>query len=106
MPQFDVHRNLGRSRSLYPYLVIVQSGLLRQWDRRVVIPLAPADPRIMASDRRLNPCVVIQGEAFLVAPQEIGNVPLSALGEVVASLREEAEIVIAAIDWMLNRGFD
>jgi len=105
MPQFDVHRNLGRSRALYPFLIVVQSGLLDRWERRVVVPLSVVDPGVPLPDALLNPVLVVDGRRCILAAQEIGNVPRDALGEVVMNLRDEAETIIGAIDWMLNQGF-
>lgn len=105
MPQFDVHRNLGRSRSRYPFLVVVQSGLLDRWERRVVVPLSIVESDGPVPDALLNPMLTVDGVRCLVAAQEIGNVPRDALGEVVVNLRDEAETVIGAIDWVLNQGF-
>ncbi len=110
MPQFDVHRNLGRSRSRYPFLVVVQSGLLDRWERRVVVPLSTIETDGPVPDALLTPILTLaipplDGVRYLVAAQEIGNVPQEALGERVANLRDEAEITIGAIDWVLSQGF-
>jgi hypothetical protein len=105
MVQFDVHLNLGRSRGLYPYLVVVQSGHMRRWDRRVVVPLAIAEPLSTVPDPKLNPVVIVGDSRAYVAAQEIANVPLDALGDVVANLRDDAETIIGALDWMLSQGF-
>lgn len=105
MAQFDVHLNLGRSRGRYPYLVVVQSGHMRRWERRVVVPLAPADPFSGVPDAKLNPVVIIGDGRFYIAAHEITNVPLEALGDVVANLRDDAETIVGALDWMLSQGF-
>lgn len=105
MPQFDVHRNLGRSRARYPFLIVVQSGLLNRWERRVVVPLSVVEPGGPLPDPLLNPAMTVDGVSCVVAAQEIGNVPLDALGEVVENRRDDAEIIIGAIDWVLNQGF-
>ncbi|HYE00740.1 MAG TPA: CcdB family protein [Alphaproteobacteria bacterium] len=105
MAQFDVHRNLGKSQAQFPLLVIVQSGLLRGWHRRIVVPLARADRFDAPPDPQLNPVIEIDGVAYVVAAHEIANVPLSSLGPVVADLRDRASTVIGAIDWALGQGF-
>lgn len=105
MAQFDVHRNLGRSRAKYPYLIVVQSGLLRGWERRVVVPLALAAALPEGPDEQLNPAVMVQDQQYRVVAHEITNVPLEALGDVVANLAAEAETIISAVDLVLSRGF-
>lgn len=105
MAQFDVHRNRGASRARYPYLVVVQSEMLRAWRRRVVVPLAAGDPFPGVPDSRLNPVFVIDDRRYYLAAQEIANVPMEALGEVATNLKDHATIIIDAIDWMLNQGF-
>lgn len=104
MAQFDVHRNRGESRLRFPLLVIVQSSMLRAWDRRVVVPLAPTAPMLDIVDRRLNPVLTIEGATYHVAAHEIANVPKAALGDLVANVREHAELIVGAIDWLINQG--
>ena len=105
MPQFDVHRNTGTTKAGFPLLVVVQSSLFLARDRRAVIPMAPVD-RVPQPDIRLNPAFMILGQPYLLATQGITNVVKGQLGPVVASLREESERIIDAIDWLINRGWD
>lgn len=105
MAQFDVYRNKGASKVRYPYLVVVQSEMLRSWSRRIVAPLAVSDPFPGVPDARLNPTIIVEGRPLYFAAQEITNVPQEALGEFVSNLRDHATTIIDAIDWMLNQGF-
>ena len=106
MAQFDVHRNPGRSRTLYPYLLEVQSNFLRRSDRRVVIPLGAIGPGLQGPDPRLNPILEVEGSRVLLATQEITNISMDALGEVVCNLRAHADTIVGALDWLLSQGFD
>lgn len=103
MAQFDVHRNNGRSARIYPYLVIMQSGLLRNWDRRIVVPLA-VDP-----GARLIPAIMpelpLEGRPVYFAAHEIANVPRTALGELVANWSDRGDVLIGAMDQVLSRGY-
>lgn len=103
MPQYGVHRNLARSRREFPYFVLVQSGILTFWDRRVVVPFA-ADTGPVAS-RELAPVFVVEGRRVQFAAHQIGNVPRSVLGEVVTNLSDDAEKLLNAIDLVLSRGY-
>jgi hypothetical protein len=71
----------------------------------VVVPLAFANPFPAAPDSQLNPIVIVGNVEFFVASQEIANVPLEAMGDIVANLRDQSETIINAIDWMLCQGF-
>ena len=78
---------------------------MRRWDRRVIVPLAIAEPFSSAPDIKLNPVVIVEGRRCYLAAQEITNVPVDALGVVVGNLQDQAETIIGAIDWMLSQGF-
>lgn len=101
MPQFDVHRNIGASKAAYPYLVVLQSSIFRDRSRWVVIPLAPAGPSLPPNDR-LSPSFILDGKWYGLA---IFNLPKGQLGPVVTNLAAESDTIVAAIDWMMNRGF-
>ncbi len=105
MAQFDVHLNQGASRARYPYLLSVQCGMLRRLKRRVVIPLVPPPPAGGEPDPMLNPVLMVEGRQVLLSTQDITNIPVEALGPVVANLRHDAETIIGAIDWLLNQGY-
>ncbi|WP_235515062.1 CcdB family protein [Sphingomonas sp. Leaf25] len=68
---------------------------------RFVIPLlVPADvPRPIA---RLNPLVTLDGSVLLVATHFAAAVPVRELGDRVASLADEQDRIVAAIDFLLS----
>jgi toxin CcdB len=103
MAQYDVHRNRGRSAGMRPYLIVVQSGLLHRWNRRVVVPLARTDAFEPALD--LNPWVIVAGDRCRLLAHEIANVPIQTLGELVANLDADSDRIVAALDLVLSRGF-
>ncbi|GAA0586272.1 CcdB family protein [Caenispirillum bisanense] len=105
MRQFDVVRNTGRSRTEAPYWLIVQSTAYAAYDRRVVIPLVPAE-RLPLPQRAINPSFEIEGRRVFLHTLNIASLPRQALGEVVASLADQGETIITAIDWLLSRAFD
>ncbi|WP_342235536.1 CcdB family protein [Inquilinus sp. OTU3971] len=104
MPQFDVHRNIGATKAAYPYVVVLQSSLFRDRARWVVIPLAPATPDLPRNDR-LNPIFDLEGRRYGLATLAIFNLPKEQLGPVVANLTAESDTIIAAVDWMMSRGW-
>lgn len=102
MRQYDVLRNLGRSRREFPYFVLVQSGLLKPWERCVVVPLACEAPR--GIHERIAPILAVEGRPLRFAAHLIGNVPRHVLGDVVLNLSDQAETLLNAIDLVLSRG--
>lgn len=104
MAQFDVHANPGASRAGFPYLLVLQSSLFRSGERWVVIPLVPA-ARFPVDDARLNPVFSVEGVPHVLFTMGITNVARERLGAVVASLANESERIIDAVDWMMNRGW-
>ena len=104
MPQFDVHRNIEATKAAYPYLVVLQSSLFRNRSRWVVVPMVPATPDLPGNDR-LNPIFEVEGRRYALATLSILNMPKDRLGPVIATLADESDVIIAAVDWMVNRGW-
>ncbi|MCA1941614.1 MAG: CcdB family protein [Caenispirillum bisanense] len=105
MRQFDVVRNTGRSRTDTPYWVIVQSSAFGDYDRRVAIPLV-VESRLPKRQRHVNPAFDVEGRTLYLNALNIASLPMQAFGEVVASLSDQADDIIAAIDWVISRAFD
>ena len=103
MAQFDVHRNPGRHRDSIPFVVVVQSSLYDDYRRRVVVPLVDKSCVGKVTNPRLNPTFRIKGQSVVLHPLEIVSVANESLGELVQSLEEEGDAIIAALDEMLTR---
>jgi toxin CcdB len=103
MAQFDVHRNPGRHRDSIPFVVIVQSSLYDDYRRRVVIPLVNKSALGKIANPRFNPTFRIKGQSVVLHPLEIVSVARENLGELVESLKEEGDKIIAALDELLTR---
>ena len=103
MAQFDVHRNPGRHRDSIPFVVIVQSTLYDDYRRRVVVPLVNKSSLGKVTNPRFNPTFRIKGQWVVLHPLEIVSVAKENLGELVASLKEEGNKIIAALDELLTR---
>jgi toxin CcdB len=101
--QWDVYANTSlRTRADFPYLVDVQSNLLSGLGTRFVIPLAADATAVSSSPRRLGPVFEIKGVRVLAVPFEAGPVDSSALRRPVASLREQAHLLIDALDAVIS----
>jgi toxin CcdB len=103
MAQFDVHRNPGRHRDSIPFVVIVQSALYDDYGRRVVVPLVNKSSLGKVTSPRFNPTFRIKGQSVVLHPLEIVSVAKENLGELVGSLEEEGDKIIAALDELLTR---
>jgi len=101
---------LGRQFALYDmpgrkggYVVDVQANRLSHLDRRVVLPLLPADakpPEIPS----LNPTVEVGGKPHVLAPNLIASVRVAELGPPVGDLSNFQDEIWAAFDLLL-KGF-
>ena len=108
MAQFDVHRNKGALRDSIPFVVIVQSAQFDRYRRRVVVPLVrqtllpQSTPTVGA---RMNPAFVIEGVRVVLHPLDMVSVAVDQLGEVVASLEQEGQVIADALDELLTRSW-
>lgn len=99
MGQFVVHRH--RLQPDGPLLLNIQSDLVRNLSTRVVVPLYRHDERDLPIDS-LTPTVTINGTRYLMEVPELAGVPLTALGEQVADLSDNRDVVLAALDLLIT----
>lgn len=105
MAQFDVHRNTGRHRDDIPYVVLVQSSLYDNYRRRVVVPLVNKSVLGKIANPRFNPAFKIENVPVVLHPLEIVSVATEQLGEFVVSLRDDADLIAAALDELLTQAW-
>ena len=105
MPQFDVHRNTGKHKDTIPFVVVVQSSQFAAYRRRVVVPLVRASAIGEISYAAFNPTFKIRGSAVVLHPLEIVSVPVDQLGEIVGSLGDQSQSIVAALDELLTRAW-
>lgn len=105
MAQFDVHRNTGKHREDIPYVVLVQSALYDNFNRRVVVPLVRKSVLGKISNPRFNPSFKIENIQVILHPLEIVSVPNSLLGDYVASLSAEGDLIVDALDELLTQAW-
>ena len=102
MAQFDVRRNPNpKSRQVVPYVLEVQSDLLADITTRVVVPLVRATERSRPTEH-LNPLFSVEGQDVVMLTEQIAGVPQKALGEIVQSLAERRDDILAALDLMFT----
>lgn len=103
MPQFDVHRNPGRSRTAIPYLLVVQSDRWEDRSDRVVVPLVLAS-EISYHDRTLNPEFTVENIRVLMNPLQTAAIPTRMLGSSITNLDAEHLRIIASLDALVAQG--
>lgn len=103
MAQFDVHRNDGKERDRIPFIVVVQSALYDDYRRRVVVPLVRESVLGKIVNKRFNPVFKVKGISVALHPLEIVSVPVEKLGEQVATLVAQADLIIDALDGLITR---
>lgn len=103
MAQWDVYPNPNpASRVDVPYLVDVQSDLLRVVPTRFVVPLAPPRRRLSGLPQRMSPRFQVQDQELLLVPQEAGPVDARVLRTPVANLRADAHRIIDALNAVVS----
>ena len=105
MAQFDVHRNLGIHKDSIPFVVVVQSAQFDNYRRRVVVPLVRASALGKISHGTFNPTFKIRGTAVVLHPLEIVSIPVDRLGALVASLTDQSQQIVAALDELFTRAW-
>lgn len=100
MPKYDVYRDPRGTENL---LLNVQTDVLDTLETRMAIPLLPDLPTRKLV-RQLNPIFEIAGRRYVLATQHMLAVPAGALRESVGNVREQADAITAAIDF-LHQGF-
>ncbi len=104
MAQFDVHRNRSAARTGVPFLLVVQSQRFDASGRRVVVPLLPAD-KLRATESSFTPEFLVDNRRVVLHPLQIVSIPADHLGETVASLADEGDRIIAALDLLISRAW-
>ena len=100
MAQFDVYENTNPgTRKTVPYLLDVQAELLRGLATHVVVPLVPVSIMGKAA-KHLNPVFMIKKKSYVMSTAELAGVPVKILGDKVASLTDNRDEIIAALDFL------
>lgn len=93
----------GAHASTTPYLLDLQTGLLDGLDSRVVIPLRSlAQLAKVKLPTRLTPVHQVNGQNFLLETPKIGAVPSRILKNSVASLSEQQDQIIGALEFLFQ----
>ncbi|HEU4653397.1 MAG TPA: CcdB family protein [Steroidobacteraceae bacterium] len=103
MPQFSVYKNKNPStRSAYPYLVDIQSDLLRDLKTRVVVPLVKVTALSKKSIQHLTPIVEVDGQKYLMLMPQLAGVSAKDLGPPVSDVSKHRNVIVGAIDFLVT----
>lgn len=102
MAQFDVYRNNNpKTQKAVPYLLDVQADVLAALATRVVVPLVTLSAMGKPA-KDLNPQFKIRRTAVVMSTAQLAGIDKQDLGAKVASLKEQRETVLAAVDFLLS----
>ncbi len=89
-------------------MVVVQSSLYESYRRRVVVPLvrrSTLDRNSAFLDTPLNPVFTVKGIKVVLHPLEMVSVATEQLGEKIATLAQDGDRIIGALDELLTRAW-
>lgn len=99
MAQFDVYKNTNEDSSeRVPYVLDIQHNPLDNLSTRVVISLV----RGIKPLSHLNPIVEVGRMKVVLSTAEMASVPVTILGEKVASLAEFRQDIVGSVDFMIT----
>jgi len=103
MPQFSVYKNKNpRTRSVYPFLVDVQSDLLAGLNTRVVVPLVKQTALGKKPIKNLTPVVTIDGQSLVMLIPQLAGIPAGELGAIVGSIAQHRGEIVSALDFLIT----
>ncbi len=102
MAQFDVYPNPGRNREQIPFVLDIQSDLLRDLATRVVVPLGVPESVERRYLTTLNPVFKVARRQVVMLSTEIAHMPARLLIRPVANLEAQRFEVLRAIDAVLS----
>ena len=101
--QYDVFDNPSpRMRDVYPYVMDIQSDLLRSLPTRMVAPLAITPLAASELPRRLCPVIVVNGKKLTLVPFEAAPLDKRLLKKSVSSAKNRADDIVAAMDAVMS----
>lgn len=101
--QFDVYENpSSRMRDQYPFVVDIQSDLLRSLATCMVVPLALTSLHADELPRRLCPVFVVRKKNLMLVPFEAAPLDKRLLKKEIVSMRAHAHEIIDAMDAVIS----
>jgi toxin CcdB len=103
MAQFSVHRNPNAaSRAAMPYLLDVQSDLIKDLGTRVVVPLCLASSAKGRLIKTLMPVFEIEGKSYAMLTPQLAGIAKQKLGAKIADVAGQRAQILAALDLLIT----
>ena len=103
MAQFDVYINTNpNSKSIYPYIIDIQSSLLESLDTRLVIPLIQSAKFGDKAIKNLTPSILVKGQSFFVLSPQIAAIHKKNLGKLVENCISYRQTIISSVDFLIT----
>lgn len=103
MSQYCVHKNTRKDEAkAIPYLLDVQSNLLKRLNTCIAIPLKKQSALNTQTMTNLNPILLIKGEPYVMQTQVLSAIPRAQLGDIVQNCNDQSHIITNAIDAVLS----
>ena len=103
MSQNHVHLLLDETLAPdIPFVLDIQSRLLRAMGTRVVAPVIARRRLASAVVERLNPCIWIDGVEHVVVMQQLFAIDSHTLGRSVVDLGAQSHTIVAALDTLIS----
>ncbi|MDP2226063.1 MAG: CcdB family protein [Moraxellaceae bacterium] len=103
MSQFTVHRNTNSATKVsIPFLLNVQSDLIKDLGTRVAVPLYPAATMKGKTIHTLMPIFEIDGKPYVMMTPQLAGIPTKLLGATVADLSTRRDDIISALDLLIT----
>lgn len=100
MARFDVYRGLSRDK---PFVVDVQSNILRVLSTRVVVPLGRLTPDSDEFLPRLKPKITVAGSDFMFLATDIAVIPAGRLRDPIANIEaHHRDDITRALDFLFQ----
>ena len=101
--QYSVYMSTGKNTA-FPLFIDVTSDIIGDINRRLVLPLMPAE-RLGANHapERLNPILIlVDGKEYVLMTHEVATVPVKALGTEFCDVSGYRNAIKGALDFMLD----
>lgn len=101
MAQFDVYENQNtQTNEIYPFLLDIQSDILRDLNTRVTVPLAIALKQ--SKSLPFTPVIDVNGQNYMVMFHLMASYPINEYGSAIGNLEKDRSVLLGAYDFMIQ----